>query len=955
MTWQESVGLAEEALSAATVPRSEEIISLIKRVNPTRLSLPEENEAQGYRLKAALQSLLLENYGDSFFFTNAEFDEDIALIKHRFLPWIDACHARLSSLSRKACDSVWAEGATCQRPPETPAQKGKRKSAGSDNPADLLTGAQCLVAEYDFAAAAETLALMGGGADASVVIKGAKLLIEECGNFEAAIRLLLAQQRQTLKDPRIRELLALAYHKNGLFSEARAVLETTTFYDLGKEALQAWADIAHRDGNNLLASRLLKKANEKEGYGADLANLHAEVEAALLAEAEPLLRRAQESFERDDLPRARLLAKQALDHCPRFAAAGALITAIDAMAIDHERERLWRAAEVAVGAERIAVLERLHSLSKEDAERARPLLQAEKALQKKAELRGEIEKLTALAAAGKWGKAYDLLCELLGHQAFADHRDEIAGVSPLFAALLGGSRLPNLAASRRKDAWLDFVAFMTSEECATIDRLEELRRNFKGAPGFEEKYRAALASAQEKARNEIAPLVAALAAEDHPTAAARMASGIRRYLHVLPPDERNRVAETVEHHLERLAPHPSKGDPLEEYRTALLIGDSVRAAMARELIGGDAAAAIDSEITDYFEIVAEPLAFDYLTDEEIDLRSGQDMKVIGRSGSIVVLRENDRSIIVVDTRDDDWSATRYSSPHFAGLTLSDAFPDDQIYLFSDLRTAWRARLAGAEARFLGTFNIADRFRLVENERPCGIYLSRDCPWEQYLHSMVEAEDGHLEVHMVRADTFKRLTRNAAHTVKNEGAVQCLRLSHSRDRFLLASEHNLKVLDRSLVQTCFQPEGGAVIGVDTTMEHVFVINVGAQELVLRDAGNAFSPRSLFNFRTKLPRPVYDPNVTWIEFGSDTFFITKDSTKGIFYDYNRDRSTETLAGIICTDTTGVVYAYRYDPANGLFKMTLIGLCLDRYMEWKEGCGPDLRPLQADQDAEIPRLLD
>src|SRR5690349_3212492 len=129
MTWQESVDLAQRALSAATVPRCEELVSLIKKVNPTKLSLPEEKEAQGYLLKARLQSLLLENYGDSFCFVVAEFDDDIVLIKHRLLPSVDACHARLSSLSRNACDRAWEQGAPSQQNTKIPAQKGNRKGA----------------------------------------------------------------------------------------------------------------------------------------------------------------------------------------------------------------------------------------------------------------------------------------------------------------------------------------------------------------------------------------------------------------------------------------------------------------------------------------------------------------------------------------------------------------------------------------------------------------------------------------------------------------------------------------------------------------------------------------------------------------------------------------------------------------------------------------------------------
>jgi hypothetical protein len=43
------------------VPSSLEIITLIKRINPTRLLLSETDRERGYQLKNRLQNLLLEH------------------------------------------------------------------------------------------------------------------------------------------------------------------------------------------------------------------------------------------------------------------------------------------------------------------------------------------------------------------------------------------------------------------------------------------------------------------------------------------------------------------------------------------------------------------------------------------------------------------------------------------------------------------------------------------------------------------------------------------------------------------------------------------------------------------------------------------------------------------------------------------------------------------------------
>lgn len=63
MNWETHSKIAEKLLNASRVPASEEIITVIKKVNPTRLTLSESDRCRGYELKNKLQSLLLENYG----------------------------------------------------------------------------------------------------------------------------------------------------------------------------------------------------------------------------------------------------------------------------------------------------------------------------------------------------------------------------------------------------------------------------------------------------------------------------------------------------------------------------------------------------------------------------------------------------------------------------------------------------------------------------------------------------------------------------------------------------------------------------------------------------------------------------------------------------------------------------------------------------------------------------
>jgi len=51
MTWGDYVRAAEDTLSSPRVPSSLEVITLIKKVNPTKLTLSELDRERGYQLK----------------------------------------------------------------------------------------------------------------------------------------------------------------------------------------------------------------------------------------------------------------------------------------------------------------------------------------------------------------------------------------------------------------------------------------------------------------------------------------------------------------------------------------------------------------------------------------------------------------------------------------------------------------------------------------------------------------------------------------------------------------------------------------------------------------------------------------------------------------------------------------------------------------------------------------
>lgn len=111
MSWHVAMQNALKTLNSTLVPSSLELISLIKRVNPTTVCLSDTEREQGYELKSRLQNLLLEQYGETFCLAPHPLNSNIVLIKHVALPSIDACHALLTALSCEALDCVAAHDA----------------------------------------------------------------------------------------------------------------------------------------------------------------------------------------------------------------------------------------------------------------------------------------------------------------------------------------------------------------------------------------------------------------------------------------------------------------------------------------------------------------------------------------------------------------------------------------------------------------------------------------------------------------------------------------------------------------------------------------------------------------------------------------------------------------------------------------------------------------------------
>ncbi|TSK07147.1 MAG: hypothetical protein FPO08_11050 [Geobacter sp.] len=204
MIWEKHVRRAEAVLGSSRLPGADEIISLIKGVNPTSLQLSEADRETGYRLKDSLQNLLLENYGENFRLVPHPYSDDILLIRHRCNPTIDACHTHIRVLSVKALDAI-DEPAPIQAPTTKPSHNKKQKQAKSGTPArEALAIAQRQLVDYDYSGAEETLSAIRvrDRNELTSLIKAVRILVEEMGTYESAAATILANRTMSRRTGR---------------------------------------------------------------------------------------------------------------------------------------------------------------------------------------------------------------------------------------------------------------------------------------------------------------------------------------------------------------------------------------------------------------------------------------------------------------------------------------------------------------------------------------------------------------------------------------------------------------------------------------------------------------------------------------------------------------------------------------------------------------------------------
>ncbi|MBJ6750049.1 hypothetical protein [Geomonas anaerohicana] len=951
MSWQLHVKAAESVLKSARIPSSTELISLIKRVNPTCLQLPESDREYGYHIKNRLQNVLLETYGETFHLTPHPCNADIILIKHNTLPSIDACHADLNTLSMKALDTVGSipsAPAPSSRSMETKGAKS-RKLTASGSPQEALRNAELLLEQYEYPQAEELLAAIQitSPRDLPTLIKAARMLIDQMGAYQRAIEVLLAQPKHVLKDKVIRELLAMTYYGNGSIAEARALFESGEPRDLEKGSLYAYADISFKDGNLSQAYYLLKLADEKEGFVTTHTTLRKEIEATMLEEAAPYLQQAEVAFARTDLSEAQFLLQQALSLYPNFKKARELAGQVEARRTEAEVERLWeRLGSSEKCTERLDLLTQLLERDKERGEHIRDLMARERSRQKQGAVERRLDTLRALAAQERWEECYDNLLWLSRQGEEADYQRACA-ISAWFSVLCHNKGLRKLADEDAMEQWLRFIRLKRQVQQGQVEGcweiVQDLRQYFQNYPLFEELYDTLLELESAKARQETEQLFSLLAEldqwEDRREALAtarKLYAQIQKPLALLPAAERAMYKEDAKRTIHLLEPETECEWGPADYRDALILGSSQKAAQLREKFAANTWVAeyldqFDNEVAQMFAIDAEAIPMIVAPDLVVDLSSDftpWHLDRIYSSDRHVLLREDEETIVVLDM----WrtSATRYRSPNFKDLAVMDCLPDKDVFLFvnSEMNnTVWRATLSETASRFTAVFNINENFVYQEGAVFKGIYMS-------------SSKDNSYYAIIREGDRFRAVKQSidlVSSTVRTcEGPCEDLdafRLSYQPDRFLAVTESHTYVLESNLEppRGCSRigsSHGLNFLGIDMGRSQIYAMGDGIVNVLntkLRAVKQYLNAETVAHMTVTVLAgicPEKDIALLNVNGGS------------LFYNMKTNKFSQKFSGgrVLYTDTPSRWYYTEIDTTSHAVKVKDITDELETLLEWQ-----------------------
>ena len=272
---------AEAVLGRRGAISAERLVQLIHEVNPTSRSLDREQAARRYRLKAELQSLLVERFSDELDVEPEKVPGMVGL-RHRFVG-ADACHAVIDELSEQA--RSWVRRELDLRAFSEPAARHASRTQPAEKPtSDRVRSGRTALAEYDYERARQEFEAALGEGDAEAPVALLELLVDHLGLYGEALALELPEPIQE-REP-IRGLLALAAARSGDRRAAERWLRGTRG-GRSTEALGLTVRLALEQGALGDAYGLLARLQERDPGHPELGAWKRAMNALLVARSHP--------------------------------------------------------------------------------------------------------------------------------------------------------------------------------------------------------------------------------------------------------------------------------------------------------------------------------------------------------------------------------------------------------------------------------------------------------------------------------------------------------------------------------------------------------------------------------------------------------------------------------------------------------------------------------------------
>ena len=382
----------DEVLEGRGSPGVQEFIDLIRRVNPTDRNLPPDQEQQRYRDKSALQGILISRFADELEVVVEE--GETVLLRHR-PSGRDACHAVISELDeearrwvRRQLDEQEYEELQGDRSPDeelamlpqeqmpstniSEAEQGEEGARDEDqeverDPARLVQLGHEAVEAYDYEQAREyfVLAFSRSRGSLEVALPLLELLVDCLADFSGALALSQKFSQDTLRDSRVRVLLALsAAHA----ADQKLATELVSGLE-GERVSEVWlllASCALVAGDDGRAEEHMDAARQRGAAVDELHRLEQELVALRARKWEGAEQELRRTFDAGDVEAAEEMARDLLERWPDSEEARRILRAIN------RQQRRERIQETLVGA-REAMGRREYSAAIELYEKARKL------------------------------------------------------------------------------------------------------------------------------------------------------------------------------------------------------------------------------------------------------------------------------------------------------------------------------------------------------------------------------------------------------------------------------------------------------------------------------------------------------------------------------------------------------------------------------------------------------